>query len=616
MGEVYDEFVQEMAELREQCAGRPDREMLRLWLLALEREQIVAVGYQERLIRLRLDHTPLPAAVRELIRHALVWAWKDEEMHAIFIRGALLRASGPLLRLRTYMQQWAGAMGGWVSSVRQNVRWREAPLSRAIATLVAWAGLATGKVSRAVRKQLRYHSFRDFCLFNVEAEQTAALAFRRLAEIASGDPARAAEVAMFRRMEDDEDRHARIFRAFVDRLAPSDELAPGESAGSLAEAIGAIGEVFLPRELRARMLEGNPLGAGGRVVVAQGEAAADKLARFRDTLERARLREILEERARASGKDVSALSVAIKPSFMLAYDRRDLSHVTDPELLAELARWLRELGVRDIAVIEAPNLYDRFYGNRTVAGVARYVGLEEGLYRVVDASDEQEPHSFVRGMGQYTISRTWRDADARISFSKMRSHPIEMVYLTVANVESMGGRCDEFLFAERQAHRDAALMTIMSDFPPCFALIDGYDLAADGLVGTMGCPRPRSPRRFYAGADAIAVDIVAARHLGVERPADFPILQAACYWFGDPTERITVEGEDTPIRAWRGPYATEISTLLSFLASPVYELGSGRGALFVADMDTAAFPPLEPEGLFLRAARRSLQALLGLRLRR
>jgi uncharacterized protein (DUF362 family) len=616
MGEVYDEFVQELAAFRERYAGRPDKEMVRLWLLALEREQIVAVGYQEELIKKRLDRTPLPEPVRDLMRHALVWAWKDEEMHAIYIRGALLRTSSLVLRAITFAQQWAGALAGWVSSVRQNVRWREAPLSRAFATLVAWAGLATGKVSRAVRKQLHYHPFRDFCLFNIDAERTAALAWNRLAEIAEAEPERAADAHAFRRMEADEMRHAQIFEAFANALTPDDELAPGETAESLAASIGAIGEVFLPRALRRRMIEGNPLGSGGRVVVARGEASTDKRAQLRSTLERAGLREIIEERARACGKELAALSVAIKPSFMLAYNKRDLSPITDPELLDELAGWLGETGIRDVAVVEAPNLYDRFYNHRSVSEVARYLGIEEGLFRIIDVSEEQAPHSFVRGMGQYSIGRSWQEADVRISFGKMRSHPIEMAYLTVANVESLGGRCDEYLFADRQAHRDAALMTIMSDFPPHFALIDAYDLAADGLVGMMGCPHPKTPRRFYAGADALAVDIVAARHMGIVAPTQFPILRAACYWFGDPTGRIVVEGDDTPIEGWRGPYSTEISTMLSFLASPVYEFGSGRGALFVADMDEQAFPPLHPEGLFLRAARRSLQALLRLKLPR
>ena len=37
------------------------------------------------------------------------------------------------------------------------------------------------------------------------------------------------------------------------------------------------------------------------------------------------------------------------------------------------------------------------------------------------------------------------------------------------------------------------------------------------------------------------------------------------------------------------------TTLLSLIAYPVYEFGSGRGALFVPEMDMEAFPPLARE---------------------
>jgi hypothetical protein len=76
---------------------------------------------------------------------------------------------------------------------------------------------------------------------------------------------------------------------------------------------------------------------------------------------------------------------------------------------------------------------------------------------------------------------------------------------------------------------------------------------------------------------------------------------------------IEVIGVDEPITGWRGPYHNEVSTLLSFLAYPVYELSSGRGALFVPEMDERAFPPLGRQSGLLRLGRRGLQSLLGLR---
>ena len=202
---------------------------------------------------------------------------------------------------------------------------------------------------------------------------------------------------------------------------------------------------------------------------------------------------------------------------MIGYDRRDRSMITDRELLDELARFLRECGCDDIAVVEGRNLYDQFYDKRSVLNVARYFDISSSHFRLVDLSDEQVPHVYFRGMGQYTVGKTWKDADFRISFAKMRSHPVELVHLTIANLEGIGARCDHFLFAERQADRETATMMLLDAFPPHFSILDAYEQAADGLVGIMGCPRPATPLRFYAGSDALAVDMVASRHMGSER---------------------------------------------------------------------------------------------------
>jgi uncharacterized protein (DUF362 family) len=299
---------------------------------------------------------------------------------------------------------------------------------------------------------------------------------------------------------------------------------------------------------------------------------------------------------------------------MLGYHRRDRSILTDPELLEELALFLRAQGCEDVAVVECTNIYDCFYGGRSVEKVASYLGYASSHYRIVDSSTEQVPHGYFRGMAQHTIGRTWKDADFRISFAKMRSHPVELVYLTVPNVEWVGGRCDQFLFLDRQAHRETAIMMLLDEFPPDYALLDGYDLAADGLVGVMGCPRPPRPRRLYASGDALALDCVAARHLGVRDARESTILRAAGHWFGQPDRAPQVIGLDEPVEGWRGPYHSDVSTLLSFMAYPVYVLGSGRGALFVPQMDEQAFPPLEKEGALLKLGRGLVRRVIGLRL--
>ena len=41
MGAVYDQFTKELSDWERRYAGKPTREIIKLFLLALEREQIV-----------------------------------------------------------------------------------------------------------------------------------------------------------------------------------------------------------------------------------------------------------------------------------------------------------------------------------------------------------------------------------------------------------------------------------------------------------------------------------------------------------------------------------------------------------------------------------------------
>ena len=73
-------------------------------------------------------------------------------------------------------------------------------------------------------------------------------------------------------------------------------------------------------------------------------------------------------------------------------------------------------------------------------------------------------------------------------------------------------------------------------------------------------------------------------------------------------------GEDSPIEDWQGPQSNELWSLLSLMAYPVYVMGSGRGELFVPEMDEEAFPSVTPEGWLLKLRRRAVRRLLGLRI--
>src|SRR5207247_3506439 len=108
VGEVDADFERELHLLGSKYAARPRREMVRLLLLALEREQLVATGYREDVIAERLVAMPIGDEARDVIRHALLWVWKDEEMHTIYVRGALLKLGSLRLRVTSAIQQLTG----------------------------------------------------------------------------------------------------------------------------------------------------------------------------------------------------------------------------------------------------------------------------------------------------------------------------------------------------------------------------------------------------------------------------------------------------------------------------------------------------------------------------
>ena len=173
--------------------------------------------------------------------------------------GLLFRWGRPWVRFGALVQQLAGSIGGWASSVTQHVTWFRAPLARLLAAAVTWAGRMGGKVPRAVRKELRYLTFKEFCEFQVGAEATAALCWKRLSEL-SGSLSRvdASTKLELERMWHDEVSHRRVFETIATSLARSDV------RQNAVSKLRDIDEYFVPREHRSGSLATHPLGAGGR----------------------------------------------------------------------------------------------------------------------------------------------------------------------------------------------------------------------------------------------------------------------------------------------------------------------------------------------------------------
>ncbi|MCC7540094.1 MAG: alpha/beta fold hydrolase [Deltaproteobacteria bacterium] len=597
---IVAEFEQQLAALAAEHAGRPREELDALWAIGIEREAIVTVAYRERVIADRLARMPIDDEARAVVARAIRWAWRDEQAHTLWVRGAFLRRTDLAHRAVALKAQLEGLLGGWVSSRQNHLAWREAPVSRLVAEGLEVVGVASGRIPPAVREALHWNTFADFCRFNRAAETTAAMAWRRMAELAgSPEVASLEEAEGLVHMAADEERHAKIFAVLADAFGADDGLSV--SAAELRERLQAVGQRFVAMPDAGRPAWRNPLGKGAPVVVRQSE---DVRAAVGEVLEAIGMRALLA----AATRDDHAPVVALKTSFMLIADRRDPSPAVSMAVLGAVVDWLREHGA-STRVIDARNYYDEHRRRRTVPEVARYLGLDG---EVVDAQLDQVDHAYARGMGIDTVSRAWRDADVRVLLGKLRSHPTATALLSLETAEGLGARIGEHLFAERRADRETAALMTIDAFPPHAALLDAWEHVPDGLLGVLGTRRPLQPRRVYGSTDAVALDVVAARHVGIDGPSrEGTLVAQAIDWFGDPRARLRVDGIDAPIAGFRTPEHSAYTAALSSLALPVFTHASARGALFLPDFDEVAFPALTREPLPVRAARAAVRRVVA-----
>jgi uncharacterized protein (DUF362 family) len=631
---LTESIRQEIEDRRARHAGRPDRELLEHLLVALERERVVAVGFDGARLAERLSRTTLSDGVKSVITRVVAQIWLDENMHARYLTGLMNRQPNLSLHLEALAQSIQGGLAGWVVSVHQLNRWSEAPADRSMASVVELAGRLAGKIPQEVQEELSHKSIANYCRFNADAEVSAAISFAHIRELGtivaaqaedSADPTVemaitlppgfGAEVA---RMETDERMHADAFEAIATFLGEDDCLLEGKTEKDLVDAIAAIDGWLVPIGLlgeRARTTfsrKKSSVGAGGPIAVTRGERLEDKLNCFHSALDHADFFEHIEAAAAESGKKKEEVIVAIKPDFMMAYHRKDPSTFTETALVEELIRLIRARGFRDIRLCESQNLYGQHYKNRDVASVAKYLGYSGEGYRIVDLSLELVEHEFKRGMGVYSIGQSYRDADVRITFAKLKTHVNATCYLTIRTTTMVVPQLGAYLFTDRLTDLSSVGMAILHDFPPHFGIVDGYEYAADGLMGFMADPTPKHPHLFIAGPDVMCVDYVGMLLMGERDPMRALDLKLAVEWFGDPRERGWVLGDLTPIPDWDRADAGLLSGPLIALAGPVYAALSGQGSYFTGDMDPEAFPPIQ-ESVGVSAIRGALRTLLGYR---
>jgi len=584
-------------------AGQPAVERKKLLLLALEREQIVAVAYREEAVAARVAALDVEDDIRSLIRQTLVWIWKDEQMHAEYLRGELLRVGGLGPQAVVYGRQVQGAISGWTSATSNHRRARTAPFRVGAASALIFVAGALGRIPSALKGELRFQTFHRYCELNVALEASAELAYRRLVAVTeSGE-----ERETIERIRQDEARHRDAFALLADVLTLDDRLVAQSSPTDLAGRLSALSEWFIPAGLR-------PVHDGGGTTTSFGSRRVVAVGSGRTDTEKVAVLESCLDRAGLAAVAAGASSAAIRVSFMLGYDRRDRSNINDPELVDAVARYLIRHGVDNVAVLEAPTVYANAYDNRSVEAVASYFGFDSPAYRVVDISHDLRPFTYERGFVQQAISGDWLEADLRIVMPKLRTDPTEFAHLSLSTLEGSTGAIDDTFYAGRQIDFRSATMMLLDAAPPDFAIVDAWSPVADGPFGVMGCHRPADVRHIYAGADALSVDEVVLGDLGVPDPRLAPIVSQVYHWFGLSPADIPVDGIRPRLGdELRGAHASKILRGLGALAYPVYVYLSDHGELFVPAFDTAAFPASHPISPLVGLVQKSAQRAFGIR---
>jgi len=257
---------------------------------------------------------------------------------------------------------------------------------------------------------------------------------------------------------------------------------------------------------------------------------------------------LVEESLAGSNKARADFSIVIKPNFMFAYDKKDETTYTDPELVEYLVARLRLVGFENIAVVEAQSTYGEYFDRRSVREIAEYLGFDEKVgYKVVDMTEDAQEHQRLGPhLGYHPVSTVWRDADFRISFAKNKTHAYAYYTLTLKNIYGALPLANKF--NEYHCARDIYHTTIeyLSAFPVHFGLVDAY-VSADGPFGIFADTYPNLTHTIIAGEDLLAVDWVAATKMGID-PMISQYMRLAVKAFGKP--EIQLIGDGSMYRPW------------------------------------------------------------------
>ncbi len=269
--------------------------------------------------------------------------------------------------------------------------------------------------------------------------------------------------------------------------------------------------------------------------------------------------DILERKWKNSGKEKEDFLIAVKPNFMMTYNKIDESTYTDPELVEHLLDELHDREYTNLALVESRNTYGLYFDKRGVAEVARYVGYQDKNYRIHDLTDEREEFDYGGPLGRHFAGPTWRDADFRISFAKNKTHSFCYYTLTLKNIYGTLPLENKLFEYHKKKEFDWPTIETLKHFPVHYGIIDAF-LSADGPMGVISDVSPNLTKTLIGGERIVAVDWVGARKMGLN-PLKSRFMKIAVHEFGSPEGKIELIGDDTLYRPWKNVHPLLVDIL-------------------------------------------------------
>lgn len=321
-----------------------------------------------------------------------------------------------------------------------------------------------------------------------------------------------------------------------------------------------------------------------KVYIATG---TEKFETFRDSVTRAQFIGHLNKSWQSSGIQKDEFVIAIKPNIMTASIYEPDSPVyTDPALVEELIHFMHTEGFRRFFVVEAQNVYNYAYTNRTVSEVAEMCGYSGKGYEIVDLTDDPVEHDYGSVLGEHVVGRIWRDAHYRISFAKNKTHWQCFYTACLKNVYGCLPKWDKMKHYHGKGIEFFQSTVLIADaFPVHFGFLDAWT-SGDGLTGHVRDANPNQTRTIFASENIYALDWVAGEKMQVNPAHNYVIQDAMHRWGTIHIERI---GNMTPWYPWRNvrPFVVIALNILE----EFYYLSKFMSRAMASRMDKR-FPPV------------------------